>query len=798
MTIADAKLALPLPALMHREGLAAHAKKSARCPLHDDKRASFSIYKNGRGEWRFKCFSKCGSGDEIDFLAKRRGISKREAAKLFIEMAGGRNGEVKSRRRIAATYDYRDENGKIVHQTVRYDKPKKDFKQRRPDGKGGWIWNLDGVGRVLFRLPEITQDIRDGLPIYVCAGEKDALAMVEHGFSSTTNPCGEGNWMDTYSKTLRGADVIIVADKDEKGREHAQTVASKLRGVARFVRVIELPDVNGTAVKDPADFFAANGTAEQLQKLADTAPEWTPNPETVRQVEQQQDDIRGEIISIFTDDELSAAEKRTRIAEAIVQALIKRGRFFFHAERRDFDSAMFFDNSRKRLERVRSDSFLAWLSSWLRINRADAVFKYITAEIETAALSSPQTTGIIPESFWVSRPGAIYLSSNDAEMVKVTASGVETVANGTEDVLFAAGNTLAPWTLVNPQNPFSACSIFSDANCAAEHGLSLLCLWILSLPTNPASKPPLCLAGDVGSGKTRLAKGIAEFYGLPFVANKVEEYGEESFWVSLDGGGLFTLDNADTRNKWLSDAVAAAATDGCSQRRKLYTNADTVTLRARAWLCLTTANPTFAADAGLADRLLPIRMNRRTNETSDAKLSDEIRENRDAGLSFVAHTLSKALADNRPTPASLNHRHPDFAELAVKIGRAIGREIEAIATLKTVEQDKAMFCLENDFIGAALLDYLAQTKSFTGTSAELRERLVEHDDDLNEKRLSVKRLGKRLSTLWPHLEKVLKARKEKDRNHFTIFSFTAPNAECAEFQTVFSTKPPYTRSRGDF
>jgi hypothetical protein len=43
MTIADAKLALPLPALMHREGLAAHAKKSARCPLHDDKRALFGI-----------------------------------------------------------------------------------------------------------------------------------------------------------------------------------------------------------------------------------------------------------------------------------------------------------------------------------------------------------------------------------------------------------------------------------------------------------------------------------------------------------------------------------------------------------------------------------------------------------------------------------------------------------------------------------------------------------------------------------------------------------------------------------
>jgi len=55
---------------------------------------------------------------------------------------------------------------------------------------------------------------------------------------------------------------------------------------------------------------------------------------------------------------------------------------------------------------------------------------------------------------------------------------------------------------------------------------------------------------------------------------------------------------------------------------------------------MTTANPTFAADSGLADRLLLVRMNRRTDETSDASLSDEIREHRNAGLSFFARPLA--------------------------------------------------------------------------------------------------------------------------------------------------------------
>jgi len=347
---------------------------------------------------------------------------------------------------------------------------------------------------------------------------------------------------------------------------------------------------------------------------------------------------------------------------------------------------------------------------------------------------------------------------------------VELVDNGADGILFAAGETLAPWKMIDPVDPFSTCSIFSGPNCMAAHGLDLIRLWLYSLPTNPASKPPLCIAGDVGSGKTRLAKGIAEFYGIPFVANKVEDFGEDSFWASLDAGGLFILDNCDTRNKWLPDAVASATTDGCSQRRKLYTDSERITLRARAWLCLTTANPTFASDAGLADRLLVIRMGRREGGTSDAKLSEEIRNHRDAGLSHIAHTISKALADEQLTPDGLNQRHPDFATFAVRISRAIGRETEAVKALRAAEVDKSAFCIENDYVGAALLAYLANAQEFHGSTEELREKLAEMDSDLAAS-LSAKKLGKKLSSLWPHLEKALAwAKREKDRKGFSIFT----------------------------
>jgi hypothetical protein len=84
--ILEAKRKLPLPALLHQLGFGQQAKKSARCPFHDDGRNSFSIWPRN-GVWFWKCHTGCGEGDEITFLEKHRGISRGEAIKVFLEMA---------------------------------------------------------------------------------------------------------------------------------------------------------------------------------------------------------------------------------------------------------------------------------------------------------------------------------------------------------------------------------------------------------------------------------------------------------------------------------------------------------------------------------------------------------------------------------------------------------------------------------------------------------------------------------------------------------------------------------------
>jgi AAA domain-containing protein/CHC2-type zinc finger protein len=95
--IEDAKRRLPLPQLMRRLGLGDHAQKSAKCPFHEDKHNSFSVWQRPDGKWFWKCHAACGEGDEITFLERHRNISNSDATKLFLEIgvSGARPNEAK-------------------------------------------------------------------------------------------------------------------------------------------------------------------------------------------------------------------------------------------------------------------------------------------------------------------------------------------------------------------------------------------------------------------------------------------------------------------------------------------------------------------------------------------------------------------------------------------------------------------------------------------------------------------------------------------------------------------------------
>jgi 5S rRNA maturation endonuclease (ribonuclease M5) len=140
--------------------------------------------------------------------------------------------------RIVAEYSYEDEQGRELFQVVRFEP--KELRQRRPDGKGDYIWKLEDVRRVLYGLPELHEAIALDQLVTVVEGEKDVEALRRMNICATCNP-GAGKWRSEFAQVLKGAHVVVLPDNDCPGRDHAETVARSLAGVAASVKVLDLP-----------------------------------------------------------------------------------------------------------------------------------------------------------------------------------------------------------------------------------------------------------------------------------------------------------------------------------------------------------------------------------------------------------------------------------------------------------------------------------------------------------------------------------------------------------------------------
>ena len=166
--------------------------------------------------------------------------------------------------REVCAYDYQEATGKVVFQVVRYEP--KDFKQCRiVDGKR--VWNMDGVERLPYRLPEL---LCHPTSVWIVEGEKDVETLRASGQTATCNPGGSGKWLPAFSQYLRGKCVYIVADNDEEGQKHGRKVLKSLEGIVEWAKWIALPkEHNGRPMKDITDLRTHCRGEDFLNLLAD-------------------------------------------------------------------------------------------------------------------------------------------------------------------------------------------------------------------------------------------------------------------------------------------------------------------------------------------------------------------------------------------------------------------------------------------------------------------------------------------------------------------------------------------------
>jgi hypothetical protein len=260
----------------------------ACCPAHDDQSPSLGIAeKNGR---TLVYCQVCKDNERVFAALRAKGLwpEKRE------------DGVSTSKTTIVAVYPYQLEDGSEHFQVARLSP--KTFRQRRRPGpedkptdiRNGWVWKAPEEHRFIpYRLPEMAEAISTDRPIFICEGEKDCDNLAKLGIVATTNAGGAGKWRAQHASYLADADVIILPDCDQAGRNHAAEVVASLRGIARRVRVLELPDLPEKG--DVSDWLGVGGTAEKLWELVETAARDVTN-----------------VVPLDKDADLAAAEAPTK------------------------------------------------------------------------------------------------------------------------------------------------------------------------------------------------------------------------------------------------------------------------------------------------------------------------------------------------------------------------------------------------------------------------------------------------------------------------------------------------------
>ena len=525
---------------------------TARCPAHDDRRASLSIGEGEDGQVLLHCHAGC----QVRDICTAMGITQ---ADLFVRDTGHRD-----KPRVVAIYPYHDEQGAVLYEVVRY--VPKDFKQRRPDAKGGWVWNMKGVRRVLYRLPDLIAADKDRV-VSIAEGEKDVDRLVQAGLVGTCNVGGAGKWREEYNEHLRDRRVVVIADRDKAGRDHARTVARSLYAVASEVRVLELP---GDSVKDASDWLAAGGTAEKLMALVENSIPFEPD-------EGQGHDSEAASDTEVQEEKVSRAEQLVRLALELYRiGQTDAGKPFAVPEDGPNVAMMFRGNG----DALRATLAREYRRRHGKTPNASALSDALTA-LQGEALEAAQK----PVNLRLAEHDGgvvVDLGRVDGKVVVVSARGWELADQSR--VLFR--RTALTGEMPLPERGGSLADLRDLLN-VSDETWPLVVGWLVAALLPGIPHPILLLGGEQGTGKSTMARMLVNLLDPSPAPLRSEPRDLDAWAVTAAGSWIVGIDNVSGISGWLSDVLCRAVTGDGVVKRKLYSDADLAVLAFRRVVILT-------------------------------------------------------------------------------------------------------------------------------------------------------------------------------------------------------------------
>ena len=246
------------------------------------------------------------SGSVAETLEKEFGIQRQTQKSLV------------PKQYISKIYEYYNADGELGYQILRYEP--KTFRQRRPDGKGGWLNSVKDVEPLPYNLMGIMQN--PDAPIFIVEGEKAADALIKIGFVATTNSGGAGNFKPELADYFVGRNVVILPANDNAGQANADKVKRTLWGRASKIKVVSL---SGLPPKgDVVDWLAQGNDAASLGEAVAKASAVTeqdisaPEPELVEEIVADADGAEIAPFEVMTTNQLKAMPPVTWAVDGLV------------------------------------------------------------------------------------------------------------------------------------------------------------------------------------------------------------------------------------------------------------------------------------------------------------------------------------------------------------------------------------------------------------------------------------------------------------------------------------------------
>jgi hypothetical protein len=671
----------------------------------------------------------CSAEAAISWLLDDTNYSEVEASKL-----NGNQQPAASLGRIVETYDYIDESSRLLFQVTRHEP--KTFRQRRPDGHDGWIWSVREVRQVPYRLPELIEDVAQHHTIVIVEGEKDVNNLRQRGIAATCNAGGANKWRRELASHLRDADVVLIPDHDDAGRNHMNQVGQSLMEFASSIRLLELPDLPEKG--DVSDWFAAGHTAEELAILIAQAPQWQLRAPFATNAHRESETGMGG--SAKSSESMHGSSQTASDADSTARDVTQREKLVLIG----LDADLWHDKDSNAFARVtvsqhqenfaiKSTAFRRWLTHQYG--------ERYPMKIAGRACPSAPSTQALSEAINALSAKAARAAEHQAAVRVGGHGGLIYLDLGTPDW---SAVEIAPegWRIINaapvrfirppgfralpvPLKGGKVSELLPFVNVATRNDFLLLigCLLAALRPTGPYIV--IIINGEQGSGKSITCRVFRRLIDPNGAELRNDTRDERDLLLAARNGWMLALDNLSYLRNDLSDAICRIATKGAFATRALYTNDEEFFLEVCRPVLLN-GIPPLASRADLADRAIVLVL---------PTMSDDRRRSEDefwADFGAAAPRILGALLDgvsgalSQYPSITLNRscRMMDFAKWAEAgcqaLGLPPGTFEDAYSHNRSNARDDA---LDADPVATAVIEFMSDKSEFVGTATELLSKL---------------------------------------------------------------------------